>query len=100
MLEVLKVLRYIACVKYCTMNKGSNAMYVKNVKSSSIYTIRAVMLCISKVLKEVQNGLTHLAHNFSKYSTDYQSKKSFRKLRLRVIPSNTIHVKGVESISK
>ena len=34
--------------------------YVKGVKSSSIYPIRAVMLCMSKVLKEAQNGLTHL----------------------------------------
>ena len=42
------------------MNKGSNAMYVEGVKSSSIYTIRAVMLCMLKVSKEVQNGLTYL----------------------------------------
>ena len=55
-----EVLRYIACVEYCTMNKGSNGIYVEGVKSSSIYTIRAVMLCKSKVLKEVQNGLIHL----------------------------------------
>ena len=60
MSEVLKVLRYIACVKYCAMNKGSNAMYVKGVESSSIYTIRTVMLCMLKVLKEVQNSLTHV----------------------------------------
>ena len=52
--------RCIACVKYYTMNKGSNAMYIKSVESSSIYTIRAVMLCMSKVLKEVQSALTHL----------------------------------------
>ena len=68
---------------YCTTNKGSKTMYVmevskvvfvaftqqyiqsnvthvKAVESSSINTIRAVMLCMSKVLKEVQNGLTHL----------------------------------------
>ena len=38
----------------------SNVTHVKGVKSSSIYTIRAVMLCMSKVSKEVQNGLTHL----------------------------------------
>ena len=43
MLKVSKVLRYIACGKYCTMNKGSNPMYVEGVESSSIYTIRAVM---------------------------------------------------------
>ena len=34
--------------------------YVEGVESSSIYPIRAVMLCMSKVSKEVQNGLTHL----------------------------------------
>ena len=38
----------------------SNVTHVKGVKSSSINTIRAVMLCMSKVSKEVQNGLTHL----------------------------------------
>ena len=32
---------------------------VEGVKSSSIYSIRAVMLCMWKVLKEAQNGLTH-----------------------------------------
>ena len=35
-------------------------MYIEGVKSSSKYTIKTVMLCMSKVLKEVQNGLTHL----------------------------------------
>ena len=38
----------------------SNVTHVKGVKSSSINTIRAVMLCMLKVSKEVQNGLTHL----------------------------------------
>ena len=38
----------------------SNVTHVKGVESSSINTIRAVMLCMSKVSKEVQNGLTHL----------------------------------------
>ena len=33
--------------------KGCNALYVKGVKSSLIYTIRAVMLCMSKVSIEV-----------------------------------------------
>ena len=33
--------------------------YAKGVKSNSIYPIRAVMLCMSKVLKEAQNSLTH-----------------------------------------
>ena len=40
--------------------EGCNALYVEGVKSSSIYTIRAVMVCMLKVSKEVQNGLTHL----------------------------------------
>ena len=47
----------------------SNVTYVKGVKSSSIYTIRAVMLCMSKVSKVVfvaftqqyiQSNLTHV----------------------------------------
>ena len=38
----------------------SNVTHVKGVESSSINTIRAVMLCILKVSKEVQNGLSHL----------------------------------------
>ena len=43
----------------------SNVTHVKGVESSSIYTIRAVMLCMSKVSKEVQNGLTHLCSSLS-----------------------------------
>ena len=38
----------------------SNVTHVEGVESSSIYTIRAVMFCMLKVLKEVQNSLTHL----------------------------------------
>ena len=38
----------------------SNVTHVKGVKSSSIYAIRTVMLCMSKVSKEAQNCLTHL----------------------------------------
>ena len=38
----------------------SNVTHVKGVESNSINNIRAVMLCMSKVSKEVQNGLTHL----------------------------------------
>ena len=34
--------------------------YVEGVKSNTINTIRAVILCMSKVSKEAQNGLTHL----------------------------------------
>ena len=35
--------------------------YVEGVESSSLYTIRAVMPCMSKVLKEAQNGLEHFS---------------------------------------
>ena len=52
MLEVSKVDRELSV--------HSNVTHVKGVESSSIKTIRAVMLCMLKVLKEVQNGLTHL----------------------------------------
>ena len=45
MLEVSKVHRELSI--------QSNVTYVKGVESSSIYTIRAVMLCMSKVSKEV-----------------------------------------------
>ena len=38
----------------------SNVTHVKGVESVSINTIKTVMLCMSKVSKEVQNGLTHL----------------------------------------
>ena len=54
--KVSKVLRNIVCVKYCTMKKGSNAMYVKGVKSNSIYTIRAVM---PMHVKGVKRTYTH-----------------------------------------
>ena len=37
----------------------SNVNHVKGVKSSSINTIRAVLPCMSKVLKEAQNGPEH-----------------------------------------
>ena len=52
MLEVSKVDRELSI--------QSNVTHSKGVESSSINTIRAVMLCMSKVSKEVQNGLTHL----------------------------------------
>ena len=52
MSEVLKVHRELSI--------QSNVIHVKGVESSSIYTIRAVMPCMLKVSKEVQNGLTHL----------------------------------------
>ena len=38
----------------------SNVTHVKGVESSSLYPIRVVMLYMSMVSKEVQNGLTHL----------------------------------------
>ena len=37
----------------------SNLTHVGGVESSSIYTIRAAMPCMSKLLKEAQNGLEH-----------------------------------------
>ena len=51
MLEVSKV--------HGELSIQSNVNHVKGVESSSINTIRAVMLCMSKVLKESQNGLEH-----------------------------------------
>ena len=45
---------------YCTMNKGTNAMYVESVKSSSKYTIQTVKLSMSKVSKEAQYTLQGL----------------------------------------
>ena len=74
-----KIKRHVEGVKHCTLIpikdqkamhvRGvesaykciqSNVTHVEGVESSSIYTIRAVMLCMLKVSKEVQNGLTHL----------------------------------------
>ena len=52
MSEVSKVHTGLSIQSYVT--------HVKGVKSSPIYTIRAVMLYMSKVLKEAQNGLEHL----------------------------------------
>ena len=49
--EVSKVHTGLSIQSYVTHAKG--------VKSSSIYTIRAVMPCMSKVLKEAQNSLEH-----------------------------------------
>ena len=56
MSEVSKVV----FVAFTQQYKQSNLTHVKGVKSSSINTIRALMLCMSKLSKEVQNGLTHL----------------------------------------
>ena len=53
----------LICVQLYKQNRYRDTEikgYVEGVKSSSIYPIRAVMLCMSKVLKEAQNGLTHL----------------------------------------
>ena len=41
--------------------KGCNIIYVEGFESSLIYIIRAVMLCMSKVSKEVQNGLPYIS---------------------------------------
>ena len=51
MLGVSKVHTGLSIQSYVT--------HVKGVKSSPIYTIRVVMLCMSEVLKEAQNGLEH-----------------------------------------
>ena len=51
MLEVSKVPTGLSIQSYVT--------HVEGVKSSSLYTIRATMPCVSKVLKEAQNGLEH-----------------------------------------
>ena len=53
----------LICVQLYKQNRYRDTEikgYVKGVESSSIYTIRVVMLCMSKVSKEAQNGLTHL----------------------------------------
>ena len=53
----------LICVELYKQNRHRDTEikgYVEGVKSSSIFPIRAVMLCMLKVSKEVQNGLTHL----------------------------------------
>ena len=53
----------LICVQLYKQNRYRDTEikgYVKGVKSSSIYPIRAVMVCMSMVSKEAQNGLTHL----------------------------------------
>ena len=53
----------LICVQLYKQNRYRDTEikgYVEGVESSLIYPIRAVMLCMSKVSKEVQNGLTHL----------------------------------------
>ena len=52
----------LMCVQLYKQNRYRDTEikgYVEGVKSSSTYTIRAVMPCMSKVLKEAQNGLEH-----------------------------------------
>ena len=59
MSEVLKLM-FLTFTQHCIQ---SNVTHVKGVESSSIYTIRAIMLCTLKVSKEAQNGLTmHYSH--------------------------------------
>ena len=51
----------LICVQLYKQNRYRDTEikgYVKGVESSSIYPIRAVILCM--VSKEAQNGLTHL----------------------------------------
>ena len=53
----------LMCVQLYKQNRYRDTEikgYVEVIESSSIYTIRAVMLCMSKVSKEAQNSLTHL----------------------------------------
>ena len=53
----------LICVQLYKQNRYRDTQikgYVKGVESSSIYPIRGIMLCMSKVSKETQNGLTHL----------------------------------------
>ena len=53
----------LICVQLYKQNRYRDTEikgYVEGVESSLIYPIKAVMLCMSKVSKEVQNGLTHL----------------------------------------
>ena len=53
----------LICVQLYKQNRYRDTEikgYVEGVESSLIYPIRTVMLCMSKVLKEAQNDLTHL----------------------------------------
>ena len=53
----------LICVQLYKQNRYRDTEikeYVEGVKSSLIHPIRAVMLCMSKVSKEAQNGLTYL----------------------------------------
>ena len=73
----------------------------KVLKVAQYTQIRAVMLCMLKVSKEVQNGFTHLCSELSYYSTDFQSKKSFKKLRLRVFqPMYAMYVEGCQKCQR
>ena len=52
----------LMCIQLYKQNRHRDTEikgYVKGVESSSIYTIRAVMPCMSKVLIEAQSGLEH-----------------------------------------
>ena len=53
----------------------SNVTHVEGVESSSIYTLRAVMLCMSKVSKETQNCLTIFTHYFLNIQWIFNPKK-------------------------
>ena len=115
MLEVLKlwntVLNYEQLIKGYVCQRcwkklnihftGHYAIYVKGVKSILIYTIRAVMLCMLKVTKEVQNGVTHFAHHFLNNQQIFNAEKVFEcwdsGLSSHVIKYYMLkHVEGLE----
>ena len=121
MSKVSKVLRYIACVKYCTMNKGSNAMYVKGVKSAYRAPQYRVMLLMSKVSKVLRYIACVKYCTMNKGSNamcversssfvitffifhQFSIRKKFWKADTQgfsTISSNTIYVKGVKGSSK
>ena len=68
MLEVSKVYRELSI--------QSNVTHVKGVKSSSIYTIRTVLLCLLKVSKEHTHVFTH---NFLLIFNRFSIRKKFWK---------------------
>ena len=116
------------CVQLYKQNRYRNTEikgYVKGVKSSSIYTIRAVMLCISEVLKvhtgpSIQSNVTHvkgvksayMALNTEQCYSCQRCQKCIHGPQYRAmllmsevskvhtwpsIQSNVTHVRGVES---
>ena len=74
--------------------KGCNALYVEGVKSSSIYTIRAVMLCMLKVSKEVQMVLHIFAYNFLNNQPIFNPQKVLESQDLGFSNHNTMYVEA------